>query len=68
VTFVLDVLFYGVLLRLFWYVIQVIRGKDQPMELLAIVMPLALVLACLLFGPRLYLPLLTKHQLMQRLP
>jgi hypothetical protein len=59
VTFVLDVLFYGVLLRLFWYVIQVIR-KDQPLELLAIVLSLAVVLTGLLLGLLLYWPFLTR--------
>jgi len=59
VTFVLDVLFYGVLLRLFWYVIQIIR-KDQPLELLAIVLSLAVVLTGLLLGLLLYWPFLTR--------
>src|SRR5512136_1864650 len=30
VTFVLDVLFYGILFRFTWYVIQLVRGEEQP--------------------------------------
>ncbi len=60
VTPVLDVLFYSSLLWFMWYVIRVIRGKEQPVELVAIVLPLALVLACLLLGFLLYRPFLTR--------
>ncbi len=60
VTFVLDVLFYSGLLWLIGYVTRVIRGKEQPVELVAIVLPLALVLACLLLGFFLYQPVLAR--------
>ena len=60
VTFLLDVLFYSGLLWLIWYVTRLIRGKEQPVELEAIMLPLALVLACLLLGFFLYRPVLTR--------
>jgi hypothetical protein len=59
-TFGLDVLFYGVLLWLMWNTIQVIRGKERPLEFIAVMLPLALVLACLLLGFLLYRPFLTR--------
>lgn len=58
-TFVLDVLFYGALLWLAWYTIQVIRGKEL-LEFIAVLLPAAVVLALLLFGFLLYRPLLTR--------
>jgi hypothetical protein len=59
-TFGLDVLFYGALLWLMWNTIQVIRGKKRPLEFIAVMLPLALVLACLLLGFLLYRPFLTR--------
>ena len=56
-TFVLDVLFYSALLWLLWYGVQVIRGKEL-LELIPVMVPLAVILACLIAGFVLYRPAL----------
>ncbi len=56
-TFLLDVLFFGLALWLAGYVIQVRRGK-AALEWLAILLPLGLSLALLAGGYLLYRPVL----------
>ena len=55
--FLLDVFFYGLLLWWVGYVVQVLRGKAAP-ELLAILLPLALLLLVMAGGYLLYWPVL----------
>ena len=56
-TFVLDVLFYSLLLWLLLFIIQVLRGQALPLRLIAIALPLTALLAAFLwfiyfaFGP-----------------
>ncbi len=56
-TFLLDVLFYGLALWLVGYVLQVRRGKIAQ-EWLAVLLPLGLILALLAGGYLLYRPVL----------
>jgi hypothetical protein len=58
-TFLLDIFFYGVLLRFAWYLIQVFR-KELPLERLAVVLSVGIVLAGLSLGLVLYWPILTR--------
>jgi hypothetical protein len=57
VTFILDVLFYSVLLWPILYIMQVVRGKEIQPRLMVIVLPLNVLLAAflwliyMLFGP-----------------
>jgi hypothetical protein len=59
ITPVLDVLFYSAVLWLIWYAGQFIWNK-QPLELMGLVVPLALVLGSALLGLYLYWPVLTR--------
>lgn len=56
-TFLLDVLFYGALIWLIVYLNRVIQKKEKLFDLVAFVLPLAVVLVFLLVGLYLYLPL-----------
>ncbi len=56
-TFLLDVFFYGLVLWLVGYVLQVLRGK-AALEMLAILVPLGLILGILAVGYLLYQPAL----------
>ncbi len=56
-VFVLDVLFYGLVLRLAGYVIQARRGK-AALKWVGIVLPLVLILSLLAAGYLLYRPVL----------
>ena len=58
-TFLLDVFFYGVLLRFAWYLVQVSR-KEVPLERGAVVFSVGVVLAGLSLGLALYWPILTR--------
>lgn len=59
-TFVLDVLFYSVLLGLFRYIIQVLRGRERPLKLTEIMPLLAFLLVFILVGFILYRPFLSR--------
>lgn len=57
VTFILDVLFYSILLWPISYILQVVRGKKFPLGLIVLALPLTAILAAflwliyILFGP-----------------
>lgn len=60
VTFILDVFFYAVLLTFVGYIITIVHRKESQVELLAIVLPLAVVLLGLLGGLVAYWPFLNR--------
>ena len=59
-TFVLDVFFYGVLLRFVVSLISIVRGKELGAERLVIIPSLIVLLLGILSGLILYWPYLTK--------
>lgn len=60
VTFIFDVLFYGVLLASVGYLITLIRRKEQEVERVAIFLPLVVVILGLLGGLASYWPYLAR--------
>jgi hypothetical protein len=50
VTFILDILFFRVLIRLIWQVIRIVLGKEKPRRLSAMSPPLVLVLVIAIAG------------------
>jgi hypothetical protein len=58
-TFLLDVFFYAVLLRFGWYLVQVLR-HEMPLERLAVVFSMSVILAGLALGIVTYWPVLTR--------
>jgi hypothetical protein len=60
VTFVVDVFFYSVLLRMVWYLLSIFRHNEQGMTLRVILLPSIVLLVGVLVGFAVYWPVLTK--------
>ncbi len=59
-TFGFDVIFYSALLWVIWYAAQIIRGRERPVDLVALLLPLPVVAMGLVVGLFLYWPVLIR--------